>query len=176
MYEAVEGNPSRNYRINIRNLQAYMLFKSDMKWHLLQSTTGAAGAAYREDFVGSASVPAVIHHEADSSISVTVGLGNNFHFWPTGVWATMDPANIAGVFTTYQARLILNDTSQKDDRDTARIVGDYWGSLTAQWAADWSNNGDYAIGRFKYVRRPWRCFNAWAGDSVYIYDHPSPMD
>jgi len=180
IYEALEGNPSVNYRVNIRNLQAYILYKSDNLWRQIQSTTAADGAAYREDFANDQNIPAVKRPEADGSISVTVGNGYNFHFWPTSGRATIDPANIAGVFTTFQARLIPNDFSQADNRDAAHVVasagGDYWRSLTAQWASDWSNNGDYAIGRFKYVRKQWRCFNAWAGDSTYIKAHPPQLD
>jgi hypothetical protein len=180
IYEALEGNPSVNYRVNIRNLQAHILYKSDNAWHQVQSTIAADGAAYREDFANDQNIPAVKRAEADGSISVTVGNGYNFHFWPTSGRATIDPTNIAGVFTTFQARLIPNDFAQVDDRDAAHVVasagGDYWRSLSAQWAADWSNNGDYAIGRFKYVRKQWRCFNAWAGDSTYIKAHPPQMD
>ena len=36
------------------------------------------------------------------------------------------------------------------------VGGDYWRNLTAQWASDYSNNNDIAIGRFKKVTPEWQ--------------------
>jgi hypothetical protein len=51
-YEAAEGNPATNTRVNIRDMQTYFLQKSTGKWLLLQNTSAPDGAAYVEDFSG----------------------------------------------------------------------------------------------------------------------------
>jgi hypothetical protein len=83
VYEAAEGNPATNTRVNIRNIRTLFLQKSSGKWLLLQNTSTPDGAAYREDFSGDDSKPADIRHEPDGTISVTAGGGYNFHFYPS---------------------------------------------------------------------------------------------
>ena len=45
LYEAEQGNPASNTRVQIRNIKAYLLSKQDNKWHLLQNSKGVEGAA-----------------------------------------------------------------------------------------------------------------------------------
>lgn len=137
VYEAASGNPANNTRVQLKNIKAYLLSKADGEWHLLQASTDVQGAAYREDFVNDESKTPKLRTEADGSISVTAGDGYNFHFWTSSGRSTIDPDDVAGVFTTVQARLIVDDPSLPDDRATAKYLlsmgGDYWLSLSAQW-------------------------------------------
>ena len=134
LYEAAEGNPSWNTRVQIRDLETYVLSKRDGRWHLIQGGRGVEGAAYREDFARDESKPADVRHEPDGSISVRAGHGCNFHFWPHRRVA-IDPGDIAGVFTTVQARLILDAPRQPDDCGRARylaraaIIGQTWARI-----------------------------------------------
>ncbi|MBH8576634.1 hypothetical protein I8752_27325 [Nostocaceae cyanobacterium CENA369] len=75
-------------------------------------------------------------HATNESISVKTGNGYNFHFWPPGR-ASINPIDVMGMFTTVQARLVVDDFNKPDDRSKARYIlsmgGDYWFNLTAQW-------------------------------------------
>ncbi|MBN1893897.1 hypothetical protein JW906_05360, partial [bacterium] len=65
LYEAAEGNPATNARVQIRDLEAYLLSKADGQWHILQGSLRVEGAAYREDFAGDVNEPADIRLEPD---------------------------------------------------------------------------------------------------------------
>jgi hypothetical protein len=184
LYESARGNPATNTRVQIKNLKAYMLSKQDNKWHLLQSSKKVEGAAYREDFAGDVHKPADIRYEQDSSVSVKAGQGYNFHFWcpsfagsPYGR-VSINPEDVAGIFTTVQARLITDNLQQPDDRFKARYLlsvgGDYWLNLTAQWDK-WTTNSDIGIGKFKHVTTKWQAFNMITLPPTEIRKNPPPI-
>ncbi len=176
LYEAAEGNPATNTRVQIGEMTAYYLSKSDSQWHLLQRSR-AKGAAYREDFSGDVSKPADVRDEASRGISVTAGGGYNFHFWPEQGRVDIDPADIVGVFTTFKARLITADADKPDDRAKAKyLLGtgcDYWLSKNASWD-NWETNGRCALGRMKVVRQDWRTFSAHTLPA--IRQNPPPLE
>jgi hypothetical protein len=179
LYEAATGNPATSTRVQIRNIKAYMLSKQDGKWHLLQSSKRVEGGAYREDFAGDVSRPADIRSEADGSVSVKAGQGYNFHFWPTTGRVPIEPDDVGGIFTTVQARLIIGNSHEKDDRSEARYLlsmgGDYWLDLTAKWD-NFTTNADIGIGKFKYVTTEWQAFNMITLSSAQIYQNPPPLE
>ena len=181
IYEDIEGNPATNTRVQVRNMRAYYLSKSQNKWIQLQSSETMEGAAYREDFVDDISVPPNLRDESDNGggVSVTAGNGYNYHFWPKQSRVEIDPTDIAAMFTTVQARLILDDESKPDDRDQARYLlsmgGDYWLNTSIGWA-EFKTNGDFAIGRFRYVTTEWQAFNSWTGDEETIRNNPPPIE
>lgn len=178
VYEDERGNPAANTRVQIRNIEAYFLSKKDGRWHLLQRSAVVEGRAYREDFVGDVNKPANIRPEPDGGISVTTGGGYNFHFWTPGRKA-IDPGDIAGIFTTVQARLVPDDPRLPDDRDRARYLlsmgGDYWLDANSRWN-DFKTNKDIGIGRFKFVRSEWRSFNMTTLSEGQIRKNPPPFD
>ncbi|MEM1096712.1 MAG: hypothetical protein AAGJ10_19100 [Bacteroidota bacterium] len=179
LYEDVQGNPATNSRVQIRNLEAYILRKSDGQWHRTHSDAVVEGAAYREDFVNDINKPADARPEPDGGgLSVTAGDGFNYHFWSRVGRVSIDPDDIAGVFITAQARLVLTDPDGPDDRESARYLlgvgGDYWESLTAEWD-QWTTNGDIAIGRFKYVTPEWRAFNMITISATETRQNPPPI-
>jgi hypothetical protein len=177
IYEEASGNPATNSRVQIRNMRAFLLGKKDGKWRLLQSSRRVEGAAYREDFAGDVNKPPDIRQEPDTTVSVTAGGGYNYHFWPSTGRASIDPDDVGGIFTTVQARLILNDSTKGDDRAAARYLlstgGDYWLSLSAQWD-NFKTNGDIGIGRFKYVRTQWQAFNMTSLTAAELRGNPPP--
>jgi len=179
VYESVKLNKAENTRVELRNIKAYYLSKKDNKWHLWQSAKLVEGAAYREDFADDLSKPAVTREEPGGTLSVQCGDGYNFHFWPASGRVAIDPDDITGVFTTCQARLILDDPEEADDRDQSEyllsIGGDYWETLTAEWDY-WKTNGDIAIGRFKYVTKEWKAFNMHTLTETQIQNNPPPLE
>ena len=179
LYEDAAGNPATNSRVQIRNIKSYMLSKRDSKWYLLQSSLGVEGAAYREDYVGNVHRAADIRYEPDGSVSAKAGQGYNFHFWCANGRALIDPNDVGGIFTTVQARLVIDNPQQADDRTQARYLlsvgGDYWLNLTSHWD-HFTTNGDIGIGKFKYVTTKWKAFNMITLSSAQILQNPPPIE
>jgi hypothetical protein len=179
LYEAAEGNPATNTRVHLRGLQAWILSRRDETWRRVQDPGPIAGSAYTEDFAGDVNRPADVRDEPSGGISVTAGDGFNFHFWPVAGRIPIDPEDVGGVFTTCQARLVLEDPAGRDDRATARYVlsigADYWASLDAVWD-QWRTNGDVGIGKFKYVTTEWRAFNMTSVAADELRRNPPPVE
>ena len=181
IYETADGNPAVNTRVQIRDIKAYYLSKKTGEWTVLQANDKIDGDAYVENFVNDVSVRTYIRDESQNGggISVTAGNGYNFHFW-SRARAIIHTHDVAALFTTYQARLIVDDETKEDDRDIARYLagcgGDYWRDTKALWAPGFTANGDFAIGRMKLVTKEWQAFNAYAGSFDILKDNPPPLE
>jgi hypothetical protein len=179
LYEDTQGNPAGNTRVQLRNMRLFVLSKASGMWVRVQSSKLVEGAAYVEDFAGDVSKAPAVRYEPDGTLSVQAGGGYNYHFWPTSGRAEIDPHDIGGVFSTIQARLILDDVEKEDDRAEARYIlsmgADYWLSLGAQWD-QWKTNGDVAIGRFSYVTSEWQPFNMTSLNADELRANPPPLE
>ncbi len=171
---------SSNTRVQIRALDAWYLSKSTNQWVLLQHADTVSGAAYVEDFANDASKPADVKNESGNGggISITAGNGYNYHFW-TDRAVIADPSDIAGVYTKFESRLVLNDPNGPDDRASSQYLAsdgaDYWRSINAGWAADWSNNGSVGHGRFKFVTNDWQIFSMETLTPEQLSQNPPPI-
>ncbi|MCU0448175.1 MAG: hypothetical protein MUE85_25010 [Microscillaceae bacterium] len=179
LYEQVGGNPATNTRVQLRKLKIYIFSKKDKRWFRPISTEVIEGANYAEDFVDDKNRPADIQTPREGGgISVVAGGGYNFHFW-TNRKTTIDPDDIDGVFSTCQARLVIQNTALPDDRLQAKyllsIGADYWLDESAQWD-NFKTNGDVAIGRFKYVTTTWQAFNMTTMRAEEIRKYPPPLE
>lgn len=178
VYTDAAGNPAQNTRVQIRNLNTYILSKETGIWTLVQSSVDVEGAAFREDFAGNINVPADARQESDGSISVKLIPGYNYHFWPTGGRASINPEDVGGVLTTVEARLVIDHPALPDDRDQARLLmsvgGDYWLDTMAGWD-NWQTNGSIAGGRFRYIDSEWDAFNMTTLTAEELYQNPPPM-
>ncbi len=180
IYAARGGSPAVNVRVEVRNPVLLYLSRRDGKWHDLQRQPGVNGAAYREDFAGDENKPPDLRRAKDGSVSVKIEPGRNFHFWPAGTGrATIDPADIAAMASAFRARIVRGSQSLPDDRAEARLLascgGDYWRSQDAGWKADYSNNGDWAIGRFRFLTPQWQVFTATTLDAAELRHNPPPL-
>lgn len=179
LYEAAEGNPATNTRVNIRNMQTYFLQKSSGKWLLLQNTSQPDGAAYVEDFSGDSNRPANVRTEPDGTISATAGGGYNFHFYPSNR-ASIDPNDIGGIVVVVQARLIVGDPSKPDDTGTARYLlgsgADYYPDLAGGWPGTADFNPGVALGKMKYVQTQWRSFCMTTLTQSQLQNNPPPVN
>jgi hypothetical protein len=179
-YEAAEGNPATNTRVEMCNIRAYILSKSDTEWHLVQFDRDVSGDLFNEDFADNYDKKADARYEPSGCKSATAGDGFVYHFWPaTNGRVTIDPDDIAGLYTTIEARLVIDDPNKPDDRDQARYVlnmgADYWLDLTAEWD-NYKTNGDAGIGRFKYVTTVWQAFNMITLSPEEIRSNPPPIE
>ncbi|BAY57202.1 hypothetical protein NIES2135_40660 [Leptolyngbya boryana NIES-2135] len=169
-----------NTRIQIKGAETWILSKSTKTWKQVQKTDRVAGASYVADFAGDANQPADIRDESRNGggISVAVNNGYLFHFWAER--ATMNPTDIAGVYAKFEARLVKANPNGVDDLDSARYIAsagaDYWRNHHVQWAADWSNNGQVAGGRFKWVARHWKVFAMTTMPAEEIKKNPPPLN
>lgn len=147
-----------NTRVQIRNLQAWLLRKSTGKWERVQYSSAIGGAFYREDFADDASIPSDARDELSGGVSISVVAEHNYHFWPTEGRLPIEPEEIGGWYTAVQCRLILADETKPDDRKQARLMmsvgADYWEKLDSGWDY-FKTNGDLGIGRFRFIRNDW---------------------
>lgn len=177
LYEWINGNPAINTRVQLKDMEAYYLSKTDGTWHLLQKDARVSGSAYVEDFAGDVNKPADIRTEKSGGISVTAGDGYNFHFWPSKGRTKFPQNDVEACFVTLLARLILDDPNGVDDRADAKYVlsvgGDWWLSLTAPWD-NWKTNADIGIGRFKFVTTEWKSFNLITASEKTVRNNPPP--
>lgn len=179
VYQAAEGNMATNTRINIRNVQFYLLQKSTNKWLLLQNTNSPDGANYIEDFSTDATEPADERTEPDGSLSVIPGSGYTFHFYPRER-APISPDDIAGIVTLFEARLIVGNTSKPDDRALARYLagsgGDYWPDVVGGMAPGQTVAPLIAGGKLKYVQTYWRSYAMTTLAASQLASNPPPVN
>lgn len=172
-YVPIAGNPAVNTRIALRSIGAWYFSRSQQRWVVAQPLSAIDGAAYREDFADDASIPADIRTVGDATpalrvTEVLLTTGYNYHCWPGGGTPrfAFPRADLDGWYIATEARLVRDRADLPDDRASARILlgvgADYWRNLTAQWASDWSNNADIAIGRLRLVG------NAWGWHHMYV--------
>jgi len=180
LYVAAEGSPAVNTRVNIRNMQLFVLSASKGTWSMLQSTSTPTGAHYVEDFSNDENVPADIIKLSDGTISVTAGGRYCFHFYPNDR-ATINPSDIGGIVVVYEARLIAADPTKTDDRSSAKFVADagadYYPGLTGNCPV--GDNGGcpgVAIGKMKYVTNDWRSFAMTTATQSQLTNNPPPVD
>jgi hypothetical protein len=157
--EQNQPNPNIDFpsaRVHLKDLQLY-IYQKDGTWKILQNVENPVGHAYAEDFKDNVNIPTRIKNERGGGISIQAGSGFNFHFYPDEK-KLVDKNNIAGVFVVCKAKLTGTENYEILPKYLISIGGDYWRSLTAEWKADFSNNNDIGIGRFKYVTPEWQYF------------------
>ena len=179
---AVEGwhpDQAPNTRVQLRDDQLWILSKSSGKWTEAQYPT-IQGGAFRSDFAGNGGKGITTKDESSNGggLSVTAGDGYNFHFW-AGRRADIDPNDIGGVYSVFQARLVQDDLSKPDDRSSAHYLagsgGDYWRSQDAAWASDWSANGGINGSRMKFVTNDWGSYSMETLSAEDMAKNPPPL-
>lgn len=177
VYEPVGDNPSKNSRVQIQNIQAWIKSKQTGKWSRVQHSKDVQGSFYREDFSDDANEAGDERREPDGTTSIRTKPGFNFHFWTPKGRVPIDPADIGGVYTAVQARLILTDPKGPDDRKQARFMmsmgADYWKELDSKWDY-WKTNGDAMIGRFRWITPQWQWFHAITLSPEEVRKSPPP--
>ena len=128
-----------NVRIELRNMETYVWSNTNHTWTRVQGTAHVDGAHYVENFAGNTSIPTDLRAEPDGGTSTGMTSGYNFHFWPAAARAALpNPADVGAVYTTVQARLILDDPNGPDNRSQARYLAntgaDWWRTTTAHSA------------------------------------------
>jgi hypothetical protein len=180
IFVAKEGSQATNTRVEMRNMRIYVLSKRTNTWRQMGSSTTVDGSFYNEDFrQGNDIKPATMRTEPGGGVSTTPVWPYAYHFWCCGR-QPFDRADLGGVYATYQARLVVNDTSKPDDRAKARFLAytglDYWRDLTSGWEPGQPHNGEAGHGRMKYVTNNWRAINMTTVPAATLRANPPPME
>ena len=167
--DATDMQPA-NVRVELRNMETYVWSNSRNEWTRVQAASGVDGAHYLEAFTGNSSMPASLRTEADGGVSTAMDAGYNFHFWPAGERGTLtEPSDVGAVYTTVQARLILDDPAGPDNRSQARYLAnagaDWWRTLTATFG-DGTNNPGVGQSRFSYLTSDWTALDFYTGGPI----------
>jgi hypothetical protein len=178
VYVSEKGNDAPNTRVELRHLETFYLSRKDGLWHLWSGDYTVEGASYVEDFVDDISIPADVRQEDSGTVSIRCEEGYNYHFWSPSGRTSLDSTDIAGVFSTCQARLILHDPDLPDDRQRSTYMlsvgADYWKALDSEWD-QWRTNGDIGIGRFRFISKEWEAFNMHTLTEEALRANPPPL-
>jgi hypothetical protein len=164
--DSTTSEPS-NVRIEIKNMECYLWSISDKQWVRLQAYKTVVGGHYLEDFATNKPISADLRVEPDGGISTTMISGYNFHFYPSSRAAIANPADIGAAFTTYQARIIMDDPSGPDNISKARYLanagGDWWKNTSIAYGGPLVNNSGIGQGRFTYLSGNWQAEDFYSG-------------
>ncbi len=159
-----EGNAATNTRVEMRYLKAYVKSRSTGQW--TQVASGQVdGSNYPKSLQGVNVAPPSIRAESGGTISVKPPNGDAvFHGWCCGGRPINGP-DVAAVYVTMQARLVLDNAGLPDDRAAAKyliqIGGDYYPTATTsvtEFAPDYYNPG-VGLSRSKLVSNQWQSFS-----------------
>lgn len=164
LYRCGRSAPDLRQRVEVRDIQAWVLRRYSERWRLLQRSAAVTGAAFPEDYVGP---PAPARTTAREGRTV-VGLrpNRNFHFWPPGPRAAVDAKNVAGLVVLVRARLAPRPraSTRRPQCFVLSVGGDFWRTPGAP-ARGFDHSFDAGIGRFKRVDDRWRTFTMSVGQA-----------
>jgi len=183
VYEEIGKSSSINTRVQIRNVRGYVLDKSDNTWKEFP-VTGLEGYNASGDLGGPPVNPTDVRQESEGiSLKLLSDSMDAFLFYTDrldiqAIYQKDVFELAAHVFTTYEARLILDDEQGIDDRHLARFVAD--GSCHTWRRIDSGSSPldshDLGFGRFKFVTKDWRFFNFITNLSLSeLQQNPPPL-
>lgn len=164
IYEGA-GNAGHNVRVETREPKTYFLSKSSGKWTLLgQHPSTSWFLAGKSDIIGvDGAVDERTGAEGAVAIKVPVGSSHVHHgVWPLGRIDISDVvSDIEAVFSTVQARLVVDEAGKADDRSRAILLmnsgADYYPTHEST-AGDTFPPGA-GTSRAKRITNDWQAFN-----------------
>jgi len=182
IYPEAGWTPTRNTICVVRSMGMAVLSATTGLWTVMQEAEGAAefyGAYFQYDFSGNATGPEPLLETGDGYVAGVPGFGFNMHFFPYDRAEIADPGDVAGVVAWFDARLEVAEDATADDRATSRFLcgagGDWWLSPTAPYAEGNANNGDWSIGRHRFLNDSWQTFTAHTLNVHQIRSNPPPI-
>jgi len=164
IFEGV-GNAGYNVRVETRQPKSYYLSKSTGKWALLgqhASTSWFLASKSNLTYV-SGTVDKRTSTDGSVAVKVPVGASHAYHgVWPLGkIDISSVVGDMAALYTTVQARLVVDDPNGPDDRSKAVLLmhsgADYYPNMNAT-AAD-SFPPSAGLSRSKRITSEWQAFN-----------------
>ncbi|MFT4101542.1 MAG: hypothetical protein QM674_11005 [Burkholderiaceae bacterium] len=172
IFDGVGSNAS-NTRVQIRNFRAYYKSKSSDQWVSLGSSAGASGAVYGKSSLFGATTAENNRTNSDGSTEIKPPTDVNYawHGWWGKGRVTISPTDIAAMFVTLQARLVVDDPKQADDRASARYLVQIGADYYKDTATSWSFVVPSAMtARSKLVTNDWQAFSATTFSNVGIQE------
>ncbi len=194
VFEGV-GNNANNVRVESRNPQSWYLSKSTGQWKLMGEAAGTGWFYATKSNV--MWVPGQLDIYQGSGGSTVMKVERNHPYTYHGVWPqdkidiSAYAHDIAAVYTTVQARLVVDNPNQPDDRDQAvwlfQSGADYYPDPAAH-ASDTLPPG-VGLSRSKRISNEWQSFNFATLDnarrdysgpvnplsSAQLFQNPPPM-
>lgn len=164
VFEGV-GNGARNVRVETRRARSFYLSKSTGQWKLLGEHPGSEWFRASKSNLTFADGKVDARTNADGSVAIKVPMKAQYAYhgiWPLG---KIDIARVVGdmgaLFTTVQARLVVDDPSLPDDRSQAVLLmqsgADYYPNTKAS-AKDAVPPGA-GLSRSKRITSSWQSFS-----------------
>jgi len=164
VFEGV-GNNANNVRVESRNPQSWYLSKTTGQWALIGEATKTGWFYATKTNV--MWVPGTIDSYTGEGGSTVMRVDRNAQYTYHGVWpqGTIDISaiahDIAAVYTTVEARLVVDDPSRPDDRDQAiwlfQSGADYYPDVNAKAVNTYPPG--VGLSRSKRVTSDWQAFN-----------------
>ncbi len=157
------GNEAVNTRVQVRNFRAYYKSKANGQWVSLGSSAGVSGAVYGKSALFGATTAENNRTNGDGSSEIKPPADANYawHGWWARNRVPIDPTDIAALFVTLQARLVVDDPKLPDDRAKARylvqIGNDYYKDTSTTWKFIVPSA---MTARSKRVTNDWQAFSA----------------
>ncbi|MFZ4542222.1 MAG: hypothetical protein ACOYNL_10610 [Rickettsiales bacterium] len=164
IFEGV-GNRANNVRVEIRNAHTYYLSRATNTWHLVGESVGShwfqatkSNLLWANDNVDQRIAP-----DGSVAIKIPENSPNVYH----GIWepGKIDISSIVGdmsaLFTTVEARIVVDDPTQPDDRNLANLLlhvgGDYYPDMNANAGNAFPPAA--GVSRAKRITNQWQAFN-----------------
>ncbi|PBN41618.1 hypothetical protein SxD43FB_20770 [Sphingobium sp. D43FB] len=165
IYAGIGGTHPRDVRVEVRNLELFVLPKLSRRWCMLDRASAPSGRHFRENFSGDAADRGATTIAKQSTLTL-LQADRVFHFW--GERVSLPKGGVAGVYVQYEARMVPARPGGSLT-GKANYVGsasaDYWKDANAPAGFVGTFNNDVAIGRFKRLSERFRLFtmnsNAW---------------
>ncbi|MFT3801748.1 MAG: hypothetical protein QM766_11060 [Burkholderiaceae bacterium] len=167
------GHNASNTRVQIRNFRAYYKSKSSGQWVSLGSSAGVGGAVYGKSSLFGATTAEDNRTNSDGSTEIKPPSDANYawHGWWGKGRVTIPPTDIAALFVTLQARLVVDDSKRTDDRANARYLVQVGNDYYKDTATSWSFVVPSAMtARSKRVTNDWQAFSATTFSDVGIQE------
>jgi hypothetical protein len=157
------NHAASNVAVEMRNMLTYMKSRSTGRWTLLGGPAYTTGTYYGKPNTGLPAMDEVMLSSTSTSsvIKVPENRGYFWHGWWGAGRLPVNPNDIAAMFVTIQARLVVADPSRADDRARAQVglqVGaDYYLTTTSiypEWYAP-----AVGINRTKAITNNWQAYN-----------------
>lgn len=176
VYVDLSGTIPANTRVNLRHSQVWWKRASTGVWTMGVNESRPEVESYKEDYSGTP-IAADTRNEPDGSLSVRTTTGRNCHGYCPYPRISIPPADIGGIVSVIQARLILHNTGGTDDRATSKYMveagADYYPAPTGPGI---ENNPGIGGGKFKYVSTDWKSFCFSTLTEAELRSNPPAID
>ncbi len=190
VYENDREAPTNHVFVQVRALQGWVRMRSStlpdgkaQSWILAEPgiVDLPDSGLFPEDMGGGPALPSnafSVPVEKGGGIAGVPGGGHAFHFFSPSRYV-VDASDIEAVFTTFEARLVLDDPSYRDTCKEARYLASSGMDAYTSSVDDVDIAPSIAQGRMRYVTGDWSWFNAWyvpSMDPAYLVAAPPPMN